>query len=212
MTAADVRALLDGRKTTARQLAWRRMRPNIFGCVEFPSPWQSVRPGDRLWVREAFAYADCREVFSGHPSRQLMYRAGKQMIQDYGLPTQRTTIDPDIFANENTKWTSSIHMPRAASRLTLTVTAARVERLQEISEEDCTAEGAPIEVGHQSFIDGGPMCVPDEQRPWVYATPRAWFRDLWDSLHGPGAWDANPEVVALTFTVECQNIDARKAA
>ncbi len=38
--------------------------------------------------------------------------------------------------------------------------------------------------------------------------PREAFKDLWNSLHGPDAWDANPWVVAVTFTVEQRNIDA----
>jgi hypothetical protein len=36
------------------------------------------------------------------------------------------------------------------------------------------------------------------------------YRSLWNSLHGPEAWDANPWVYALTFTVHYDNIDAMK--
>jgi len=98
-------------------------------------------------------------------------------------------------------WRPSIHMPRAASRITLTVTAVRTEPLQRIPEVDCLAEGS-IPAENPSLggcVDGGVMVHTD--RECVYATPRAWYRELWDKLHGPGSWDANPEVVVLTFTV-----------
>ena len=43
---------------------------------------------------------------------------------------------------------------------------------------------------------------------WTWETPRAWYHRLWDELHGAGAWDTNPFVVALTFRVVRSNIDA----
>ena len=90
------------------------------------------------------------------------------------------------------RWRPSIHMPRSASRLTLTVTEVRVQRLQDISEEDARAEG----------IEG--EFLPWPQGYWTY---RPYFAELWNSLHGPDAWDANPWVVALSFTVQHGNID-----
>lgn len=71
-------------------------------------------PGDRLWVREAFA---C-------PETVRYYRA-----DDAGI------LPPGA------KWTPSIHMPRWACRITLDVTEERVERLRDITEEDARAEG-----------------------------------------------------------------------
>lgn len=83
---------------------------------------------------------------------------------------------------------SPIHMPRWASRLTLLVTDVRVQRLQEISRGDAMEEGCPF----ANMADG--------------PNPRDWYRDIWNSIHGPDAWDANPWVAALTFTVHRQNI------
>src|SRR5262249_23521302 len=89
------------------------------------------------------------------------------------------------------KWRPSIHMPRAASRLTLTVTATKIERLQAISSEDAEAQGG--------------RCA---MSAW---TSVRHFQDLWERLHGADSWRANPEVVALTFTVARENIDRMAA-
>ena len=161
-----VKAILDGRKTVTRRIAWRRTKTKReYG----PAIWMKIHVGDRLWVREAFA--PC-EGFA-------LYRA------DEPKPT------PD-------RWSPSIHMPRWASRITLEVTAVRLEQLQEITEADCLAEG-PYRHDEPSQITGGIMVLPEPEKPWLRSTPRAWYRELWDSLHGSGAWAANPEVVVISF-------------
>ena len=96
-------------------------------------------------------------------------------------------------------------MPRWASRLTLTVTNVRVQRLQQITAEECTAEG----IGHSYSLLSADLWQDYRQAAGAWLTePRESFRTLWNSLHGPDAWGANPWVVALTFTVEHRNIDA----
>ena len=88
-------------------------------------------------------------------------------------------------------------MPRWASRLTLTVTDVRVQRLQDISEADAVAEGCDAVLALT-------IKRPNGAHP---GNPRECYCDLWNSLHGHGAWDANPWVVAVTFTVQRGNID-----
>ncbi len=95
-------------------------------------------------------------------------------------------------------------MPRWASRLTLTVTDVRVERLQDISESDAIAEGADIAEGHRSQITGGPMI---KIGAGTYMSPIAWYHRLWNEINGAGSWEANPWIVAYTFTVHHGNID-----
>lgn len=170
-SAPMIRALLDGRKTMTRRLAWRMDCGNRVQWA--PSPWQRVQPGDRLWVREVW-----KPVHSGDPSRGARYQAD---------------VDRD-----QTIWRTPIHMPRWASRLTLTVTATKIERLQDISEKDALAEGI-----HWDPLAGMYNCSGEWRSNIVPG-----FRALWESLHGAGAWDRNPDVVALTFTVEKRNIDA----
>ena len=192
-SAPMVRALLDRRKTMTRRLV-KRGPVRIWldsgfthGFINDPGnasvlPYQS---GDRLWVREAHAILP-----------RTAYRAsiGTGTIDQMEHPTDgysAAVFREGFDRSGRPLWKPSIHMPRWASRLTLTVTAVRVEPLQSISLADIEAEGA---------IPPGP-CVPagDALPIWIA---------LWDSLHGDGAWDANPDVVAISFRVERRNIDA----
>jgi hypothetical protein len=140
------------------------------------------KPGDRLWVREAWrtessAYDDLKPA---------------DMDADY---TVLYDADADWKLNKSTgRSRVSIHMPRWASRLTLLVTDVRVERLHDISEDDAKAEGCSAggwvdenDVGSSSYVEG--------------------YARLWNTINGPGAWEANPWIVALTFKVIRGNID-----
>lgn len=86
-------------------------------------------------------------------------------------------------------WRPSIHMPRWASRITLEITGVRVERLQEISEADAKAEGV-IPTGRRATHK---WCNGED------VSHRRQFADLWDSLHGKGAWEQNPWVWVVEF-------------
>lgn len=88
-------------------------------------------------------------------------------------------------------WRPSIHMPRWASRITLRVTGVKIERLQEITPTDAEAEGVFQHVAEQP--------IDKIFRSDRSATARLYFLNLWEKLHGLGAWEANPEVVAISF-------------
>ena len=106
-------------------------------------------------------------------------------------------------------------MPRWASRLTLTVTEVRVQRLQDISEEDAKAEGVTRCGWAEDMAGDGrhewhvPAEKPGEYPGLTnaYPSPVAAFWELWDHIHGPAAWNENPWVAAYTFTVQRGNID-----
>jgi hypothetical protein len=103
------------------------------------------------------------------------------------------------------RWRPSIFMPRWASRLTLTVTDVRVQRLQDISEADAVAEGIqPLNSGFGYYDPTG-----SQGAAFTWAADA--FGHLWNSLHGPDAWDKNPWVAAYTFTVQHGNIDEVEA-
>lgn len=93
----------------------------------------------------------------------------------------------------------SIHMPRWASRITLEVTAVKVERLQDISEEDAKAEGAGNNHAMKWWPSGDPGAIHD-----VY---RRNFSGIWFTIHGADAWKDNPWVVAVAFTPHLRNIE-----
>lgn len=124
-------------------------------------------PGDRLWVRETFnvGWLD---------GGKILYRAGAGSAKDAGFPSEP-------------KWKPAIHMSRSASRLTLEIIDVRVERVQDISEQDCISEGVQPP-------------RPGVNPPGKYDVLEA-FSCLWDSINearGFG-WDVNPFVWVISF-------------
>lgn len=139
-------------------------------------PWLPCpygKPGDRLWVREAWN-------LWGPPERQIVdYRA--------------TCPDADDL-----KWKPSIHMPRWASRLTLEIVSVRVERLKKITEEDAIAEGIE-RIGAQHDWPYESPKWRDYTAEGCYLDPRESYESLWESINGPGSWAANPWVWVVEF-------------
>jgi hypothetical protein len=203
-SAPMVLALLDGRKTMTRRLAMTRRKKQFeFGAVgvePFPSPWQRVGVGDRLWVREALVYE----------TGMWWYAAEKGRV---ALSPPHVSAGIAWAHHYSRDKAPSIHMPRACSRLTLIVTATKIERLWDISDADCMAEGIVFETADPPFyyVPGLPhnlTGVGIEERADLMPHAVQCFRKLWMHLHGRECWGENPEVVALTFTVHKQNIDA----
>ena len=144
--------------------------------------------GDRLWVREAWRAA---AIHDARPPRDIP--------EGFGI-TWEAGSNSIILSG---KLRPSMFMPRWASRLTLYVTDVRVERLQDISEEDARAEGAYVGKASRRVADDHmTMAVAGI---W-FSTARAWYADLWDRINGPGAWQANPWVAAYTFVPVLGNI------
>lgn len=225
-SAPMVRSLLDGRKTMTRRLAWQP-KPwkegefaseqieefDVLGClivgatdqpfkVYRPSPWQRVKPGDRLWVRENLAamanwgvWHDAGPVPADGRFLDDIDGRGRDLIERYA-PTEAT----------DSARIPSIHMPRWASRLTLVVTKTKIERLQEIDEQDIEREGI-------YWKNGLWRCPAPTGGDW-HATEKAidCWRWLWTKINGAESWEQNPEVVAITFCVHKTNIDSMKEA
>jgi len=183
-SAPMVRALLAGTKTQTRRVCKPANESNLTfvtrcggfwgdedGDVLFTCPYG--QPGLRLWVRETWAY-ETHALASKHYEQE-----GPWVYAADNRGTQGRLCD---------RWRPSIHMFRAASRLTLEITGVRVERLQDISEADAIAEGWPkqIDPGAHTGGNGGPF---------------DWYRALWESINGPGSWDANPWVWCISFKV-----------
>jgi hypothetical protein len=175
-----VQAILNGRKTVTRRVI--KGITDLF--IPFENPVVELFPVDnqwycydsgypedgadllkapyqicqRLWVRETWGYFT---ILGGHKRENIVYRAD----------------EPD---NDSQKWRPPIFMPRKYSRITLEVTGVRVERLQEITEEDAIREG---------------ICMGQQ-----FNSPIEPFRLLWDSINSKKyPWASNPWVWVIEF-------------
>mgnify|MGYP001044658260 CR=1 FL=1 len=213
-TAPMVRALLEGRKTQTRRTlkssimwfgtAWpvyvngKRVGdssddpemvplPTADGGVIWSGPTPIV-PGDRLWVREAWRCNDWASDLA-----TIFYRASEG--GGYTAMCEQYPVAGKAPLRVTGTWRSPRFMPRWASRITLIVTDVRVQRVQEISEDDAIAEGWPGPVTELGF---------------PVAKPLNWYERLWDSINAkrPGcSWADNPFVAAISFRVIPKNID-----
>ena len=193
-----VRALLDGSKTQTRRVM--RYQPDECASVtverfhqtvvdrhgeEQPGPevfgaWWAFgehgcacpygQPGDRLWVRESFWGCD----LPGYGDQPCV------VYEDEWHGKEYRPAEPRPWARKFGH-IPGIHMPRDSSRINLEITGVRVERLQDISDADSLAEG----------VDRTNTSIPG------YAKKR--YHQLWESINGPGSWDANPWVWVVEF-------------
>lgn len=206
-SAPMIRALLAGTKTQTRRVCKNQPYPNgykfdgrDFLCHNDYLPpsamlmdggrgklrwttsdvegWESECPyglvGDQLWVREAFYF-----------------------IGESGETFFRATGDSDKVPpmSWGGPWKPSIHMPRRCSRIQLEVSGVRVERLQDISEEDAKAEGAKC-AAETTADDDRLRAECGYFPPSSYAHG---YRLLWESINGTGSWATNPWVWVVEF-------------
>lgn len=198
MIGPNIQPILEGRKTQTRRIIRNQPIPNHRGKFKFtqfsddegiesywanePLWWTRCpygQPGDRLWVRETWFHQEGGPIYDAAGGvmdsfdDEIIYRADK--------PNRKTV-----------KWKPSIFMPRWASRILLEITEIRIERLQDISEADAKAEGASP-AAEEPFRDAcGELVVPAGRY-------RNGYRDLWESINGPGSWSLNPFVWVIIF-------------
>lgn len=145
--------------------------------------------GDILWVRETWG-----NYSEDNPERNATYYLYRA---DYPQDAKGYWYEPEqINFCDFPRWRPSIHMPRVACRIRLKITDIRVERLQDISEEDAKAEGA-VKVQYCLHPDDGVVPYEDE----LYGTYKQGFNALWDSINkdrGHG-WDQNDWVWVVCF-------------
>lgn len=207
-----IRALMDGRKTQTRRIIKMNGRLPEYGgpsgCQDDPSlwGWEDAEHGDWITLRreagQRMGWLDWRGAYA--PGDRLWVREALDKVSEPGAVFYRADYEAEFGVNsKGLGWRPSIHMPRWASRLTLTVTDVRVQRLQDISDADAVAEGC---VWYDRLEGFTPCPWPNDGRFFGSAAVAS-FASLWNSIHGLEAWDANPWVVALTFTVCKGNID-----
>ena len=211
-----VQATLEGRKTQTRRVikpqpdaiilgepCWNigGYRARIHRGVSSPRRTENLhplicpygQPGDRLWVKEGhYLHGIWDHKMDSDGKSQCSFKLnrdmGVQFIEPNVTITGRSTTIPGWHKR------NSLFMPRWASRVTLEVKEVRVERLQYISEMDALAEGTPG--GHGAIPGDGYNATPYEQYRW-----------LWEQIHDPGSWDANPWVWVITFDILQQTHD-----
>ena len=182
-----------------RQNGWGFETPPVFGRITSPHPNKNKfgafirrgigtdfpetdiiicpygQPGDRLWVRE--------NGWERPERTPKMMREGADTWEPYYFDADGyTDLEHDQFKEWRFKRRPSIHMPRWASRILLEIVSVRVERLQDISEADATAEGTPHSLNHPA----GRTAVEN-------------YQHLWECINGDGSWDANPWVWVIEF-------------
>jgi len=185
-------AILDGSKTQTRRVAKHPLAQaavrihsykgqSEFDCILHDDTGGIIQcpygiPGDRLWVRETWAVQHEYDAFA--PSEiGSNARWHYEATENLGGLRKR----PSIF------------LPRQGSRILLEITDVRVQRLQEISDEDARAEG--ISDGGCLSCGNSEPCGCNDPQPG----PRDGFSWLWQSIHGSDGWHANPWVWVITF-------------
>jgi hypothetical protein len=169
-SAPMIRAILAGTKTQTRRII--KPQPATHHDIS-PFDCRHGLPGDQLWVRETFwrARKDCK-----YPDK------AKSWI---GYPADLNDNGKSFWESWGFKKTPSIHMPRAASRITIEITGTRPERLQDISKADVIAEGITERRGYP---------IEDCHAGWHER-----YADLWEAINGPRSWIENPLVWVISF-------------
>lgn len=159
---------------------WNEIRtPRLLECCPYGGP------GRRLWVRESF-------YEGGEWGRHHVGETGE--IEGRWYPNGQVHYGEKMPAG-GASWRRipSIHMPRRRSRITIELTAVRVEQLCLISEEDVEAEG---------FDEAG---ADQSERltasSYGYSVPKHRFACRWERLNGSGSWGLDPFVWVLSYRV-----------
>lgn len=206
----SVRAILDERKSQTRRVIkdapkgsfWERPHldngrwywvanlenPSIEPKAGLVCPYGI--PGDSLWVKETWALqADLDEQL-----KEDGLTPGQ--IGNEGFHVGYKADGSGVYPKANLgRWRYSIYMPRWASRITLEIKDVRVERVQDISEEDAKAEGVTSDTlfgfGYSGFPNSS---LTDERNPAVKKGDllyglRGAFAYLWNSINAKRGYD-----------------------
>ncbi len=191
----------DGSRAPTPEMAaiWNRTTGT---CVVAPA-----QVGDRLWIGE-----DYQPAKTGQDDDVVRFRVDGAIYSISPQGAVDRALAGDRPALKVGRWRQT---PRWASRLTLLVTDIRVERLAEISEDDAIAEGV-VAFAESRDRPGSWEGLSEADRLGMtrvtYGSAKRAFQHLWEHLHGPDAWKANPWICAISFEVRAGNIDRLQAA
>lgn len=169
-----------------------------------------AKVGDIIWCRETFVEGYAMEDGNfmndgnGNQIQRIWYKADGDLGNWY-------TGDSD-FPTENIPWKPSIHMKKEACRNFLKVADVRVERLQDISEDDAIGEG--VEKSYLCYSDptkGYSFISYNVPRTEIYRKKKIKvvggyfefakdsYKSLWEEINGKGSWNKNPWVFVYKF-------------
>lgn len=196
-------AVLNGRKTQTRR---------IITCPkEFKGEWVAgfyvyKRQSDNAIIQWPCMYDADECTFDGGEILPK-YKIGEvvavaQSYKDAGvhfLPEEDYEFGCHNFPAEQTSgWNNKMFTRAALMPHRIRITDVRVERLNDISEDDCIAEG----ILHSDKY-AMPYGIPDSKAPYgvdfYYSTPREAYAVLIDRISGKGMWESNPYVFAYEF-------------
>lgn len=163
------------------------------------------QPGERLWVKENYRFTNDLDRYSATQVAQLCLDAGYKApwapihfeADGQRKNWEHTSMPPHEGVPVAGKLRPNIFMPRWASRIDLEITSVRVERLQDCSEADAKGEGADCLITanctaeERTLLD---LPLMENANPY-----RNGYALLWESINGPGSWDANPWVWVIEF-------------
>lgn len=200
-----VRAILEGRKTVTRRAVKREKIEDVVNsparkdnpdiedskfirCL-IDSPYE---PEDILYIRETW------QVFQTHPSAygfDVLYRADQGIRPCIFTPERYEKFEKYEDSKNHPRWVSSQFMPKEAARIWLKVTDVRVERLQDITEEQAETEGG---IDNRGFIHNA------ENEYNNIHSARDHFAQIWNStIKKPNldryGWGVNPWVWVIEF-------------
>lgn len=193
MTGESVSAIIDGRKTQTRRVIRPQPESKIIYFTQnkddgfhdyknrFHCPYGVV--GDRLWVRERIDNGLQACNFYYHADNKGVGQNNYNWILARGWKFKR--VIPSVF------------MPKILARIWLEITNIRVEKVQDISQEDIEAEG----LWHTSAEYRHEICVWRNCVEAIHSTRVKYFRQLWDSLNAKRGydWSENPFVWVIEF-------------
>lgn len=198
-----VQAILQGNKTQTRRT--RKLEEINERASDWVTPFGNLH-GDK-WVFTA-EHGEAKQVRVTCPYGQ---------VGDILWVREKFETDTDgtvkFFANNIevehnsayrilTKWKPSIHMPKAACRIWLQITDIRVERLQNISEQDAIAEGVErwVEERLRSKPTHYKVYYYDDDDDSTYSSSAITsYETLWQKINGKDSWNLNPWVWVIEF-------------
>jgi hypothetical protein len=190
-----VRAILDGRKTCTRRVLKQPFEVHPNGYITKPRGNERLcpyippyQPGDRLYVRETFAWCPCwycgLDAIPDACKNQVIYDSKKK---EHGCYMYRASCEDNEYPSDDT-WHPSIHMPKEAARIFLKITNVKAERLQDIDIDGIRNEGLLSAAVHCKDME---IALKEWEILWNSTIKKS---DL--DRYG---WDANPYVWVIEF-------------